>query len=142
MSVTERPLELLPTKRPNSHKRIPTVELEFSTNNQFLLARCNSHHTCWIWEVSRLKLHTILVHQSPILSTVWNPKSEKLTSLLILTNEGLLHVWTSKGALCLSLPPLDQDYGKIKAVQWNPLGRALALTCHDGIVCCRVGKNN
>ena len=89
-----------------------------------------------------LRLHSILVHQSPILSTVWNPKSEKLSSLLILTTDGLLHVWTRKGALCLSLPPLDQDYGKIKSVQWNPLGKALALTCQDGIVCCRVGKKN
>ena len=91
------------------------MELEFSTNNQYLLARCNSHHICWIWELAGLKLHSILVHQGPILSTVWNPKSEKFPSLLILTAEGLLHVWTRKGALCLSLPPLDQDYGKIKA---------------------------
>ena len=67
----------------------------------------------WIWEVSQMKLHSVIVHQSPILSTIWNPKSEKLTSLLILTNDGLLHVWTSKGALCLSLPPLDQDYQSI-----------------------------
>ena len=94
----------------------------------------------WIWNISKLSLQNILVHQKPILYTLFSPKSEKLMSLIILTTDGLLHVWTDRGALCLSLPLLDQDYGKIKSFQWNPLGRALALTCEDGVVCCRVGN--
>lgn len=134
--VCDRPVDLLPAKR---SKRIPLVEMEFSTDNNFLVAKSSSDHILWIWEVSKLRLHSILIHQKPIQSIQWSPRSEKVCSLLILTSDGLLHVSSSLGAICLSLPPLDKDYGKIKGVQWNPLGRALALTCEDGIVCCRVG---
>lgn len=141
VSVQQRPVEILPIKK-SSHKRSPTVDIEFSADNKYLMAKASSNHTCWIFEMSTLKLHSILVHEKPIQCSVWSPSREKLTSLMILTTNGSLHVWTAQGALCLSLPPLDEDYGKLKQVQWNPLGKALALTCEDGIICCRVGADN
>ena len=139
VGVKQRPVELLPAKK-SAYKKVPTVELEFSTDNKYLLAKSNLTHVVWIWEVQSLKLSSILVHQKSLAQTLWSPRGEKLTSLLILTTDGMMHLWTSHGAICLSLPPLDQDYGKIKGIEWNPLGRALALTCQDGIVCCRVGS--
>lgn len=139
VSVLQRPVEILPMKK-SSHKRCPTVDIEFSHDNKYLVAKANSNHTCWIYEMSKLQLHSILVHEKPLNCTTWSPKTEKLTSLMIVTTNGSLHVWTPNGALCLSLPPLDEDYGKLKQVQWNPLGKALALTCEDGVVCCRIGN--
>ena len=59
---------------------------------------------------------------------------------MILSNDGSLHFWTPNGAICFSLPPFEKDYGKVKSIQWNPLGKALALTAEEGVICCRVGS--
>ena len=137
--VSQRPIDLLPTKKTKC-KRLHNIEIQFSNDNKYLMAKSSSNHLCWIWDITKLQLYTVLLHDHPLLSTIWSPKSEKTPSLMILTTSGLLHLWTFKGVLCLSLPPLDKDYGKVKAVQWNPVGKALAITCQDGVVCCRVGK--
>ena len=137
--VQERPIDLLPNKK-SKCKRLHNIDLQFSKDNKYLMAKSSSNHLVWIWDIHRLQLYSILVHDSPISSTIWSPLTEKIHSLMILTTKGLLHLWTFKGVLCLSLPPLDKDYGRIKDVQWNPVGKALAITCQDGIVCCRIGK--
>lgn len=138
--ITDRPLQLLEKSKSNFFKKLPSVDIEFSHDSKFILAKSSSNHICWIWDVNKLTLKTILLHQKPLTATIWSPSGEKLTSLTILTNDGGLHIWSPDGVLCLALPPLDRDYGKIKSLQWNPLGRALAMTCLDGVVCCRVGK--
>ena len=137
--VQERPIDLLPNKK-SKCKRLHNIDLQFSKDNKYLMAKSSSNHLVWIWDIHRLQLYSILIHDSPISSTIWSPLTEKIHSLMILTTKGLLHLWTFKGVLCLSLPPLDKDYGRIKDVQWNPVGKALAITCQDGIVCCRIGK--
>ena len=122
----------------------PLVNLTFSENNHYMFAQPLSSefsNTCWIWDVRRLKLEAILVHQSPIISAVWSPATESQTSLVLVTLSGRVYVWSKVGAMRISFPfSLERDFGLVKQVQWNPLGKALGVTAENGIICCRVSK--
>ena len=71
--MSERPLQLLNMKN-TGYKRIPTVELEFSNDNTYLIAKSMTNHLVWIYRISNLTLDSILLHQKPIVQTSWSPR--------------------------------------------------------------------
>ena len=71
--MSERPLQLFNMKN-TGYKRIPTVELEFSKDNTYLIAKSMTNHLVWIYRISNLTLDSILLHQKPIVQTLWTPR--------------------------------------------------------------------
>ncbi len=122
----------------------PNVSLVFSNDNNYLLAMPATpelSHICWIYSVRKLTLEAVLVHDSPIVNATWSPSHEAPTSLILITSAGNVYAWTKFGAVRVELPPLDRDYGRVKSLQWNPLGKAMAFGAEAGVVCCRVAKS-
>ena len=56
--MSERPLQLLNMKN-TGYKRIPTVELEFSNDNTYLIAKSMTNHLVWIYFNSKEGLFTL-----------------------------------------------------------------------------------
>ncbi|KAI5368079.1 Putative WD40/YVTN repeat-like-containing domain superfamily [Septoria linicola] len=88
------------------------AELSFSCDGSYLATRdCRMLNTVWIWNMSTLSAHAVLVQHGNVRSLRWHPA--KTHALMIDCAEGIAHLWDVSSAE----PPTAHHTGSIAAAR-------------------------
>ena len=139
--IEKRPVQLSSMKQSKSSTSTYGIcKMKFSSNGLYLSIINEAIPNCaFVFDISNLKIDTVLYHRYPVVKCEWAPEKEK-TQLLILTqDDGILHAYTPHGVACLGLPSIDKDY-EAHEMTWNPKGKAVALVGKTSVICCRIGS--
>ena len=92
----------------------------WSFDSKYLATKSeNSSNTVYIWDMTSLKLHVILIHQSPIKSMHWSACS---IHLAIATASPRIFIWSLGGASVCDIPIEGAKEFLVHKVKWNPNG--------------------
>eukprot|EP00124_Ichthyophonus_hoferi_P001733 Ihof_evm5s99 gene=Ihof_evmTU5s99 len=88
------------TAQPNP--RVGVSQVIFSENGEYLATRNdNMPHAVFIWSMSTLEAHAILIHRNPVRGMSWRPGQPMLA---LCTDVNLLLFWSPGGGSCLQIP--------------------------------------
>lgn len=81
----------------------------------------------WIWDLTTLELHTVLIHLNQVKSFKFAPHSQQL---IIGTGQSRVFAWTPSGSCVIPLPQyMDVSSGlHVQRVRWNPRGTNLVFS--------------
>ena len=79
----------------------------------------------WIWQISSLSLHTVIIQQKPIKNFVWSP-SEHI--LLIVTENSKLYTFTLTNVYVVELVT-DVNFNlNVNKITWNTDGKSFVVS--------------
>ena len=79
--------------------------MEWSFDSQYLATKCEEMpNAVWIWDVTTLKLTSVLLHIDVVRAFKFAPSSH---SLYICTGQKRLFVWGGSGACVIELPETE-----------------------------------
>lgn len=132
--LQEKPFQV-PTIRPDPEKPNPKLGVGtvlFSFHNTFMATRNdNMPNAIWIWDMMKLKLHTVLVQAHPVKVLAWDPKETRL-ALCAGTNK--IYMWSPAGCLDVEVP-CEADFF-VTGLTWHQSGGSLILTSRDQMCMC------
>ena len=108
---------------------------KFSSSGRFLATRTDfAPSLAWIWDLSLLKLVSVVAHESPIVCMEWEHavRTQKSEYLAIGCNNDQVYLWNLSGVLALKIPNCSTlngagELGPIREISWSDQGNCLIL---------------
>ena len=88
------------------------------------------NETLWIWDIGKLKLCSLMVHQSAVRNAEWDPTKPRVA---FCTGNDMLYMWSPAGASCVQIPA---ENFCVQNLRWNPNGDSLVLIDKDKFCVC------
>jgi WD40 repeat protein len=119
----------LPNVKPNIDKPNPAIgigECNWSyDSNYFATRNDNMPNVLWIWQISSLSLHTVIIQQKPIKNFQWSPTEH---ILLIVTENSKLYTFTLTNVYVVELVT-DVNYNLgVGKITWNSDGKSFVVS--------------
>lgn len=119
----------LPIIKPNTDKPYPLIgigECNWSyDSNYFATRNDNMPNVLWIWQISNLSLHTVIIQQKPIKNFQWSPTEH---ILLIVTENSKLYTFTLTNVYVVELVT-DVNYNlSVAKINWNSDGKSFVVS--------------
>jgi len=104
----------------------PISIIEWSLDSKFIATKYNSlPNDVFIWEVSTLKLHTIIIQLNPIKTMKWSPKEN---ILLIVTDNSKLYTFTLDNVYIIELVSDMNSPFNASNLQWASDGKSFIVS--------------
>jgi hypothetical protein len=121
--------------KPNLDKPFPMIgiqEMSWSFDSNFLATKNdNMPHTLFVWQVSTLSLHTVILQNRPIKSFSWSPTDH---ILLICTENSKLYSFTLTNVYVVELVTDINLNLNINRISWNPDGRVFTVSDNKNLI--------
>lgn len=104
--------------------------LEWSFDGSFISSKEDSFpNLVWIWEIKKLKLNSILIHNQEVRSMKWNPLQNQIA---FCTGIQKINLWSIEGCCSVIVP---EDNFIVQNLKWNYNGKCLLLCDHSNFIC-------
>lgn len=116
-----------------ANPKLGVAALEWSHDGAFVASRNEAQpNVVWIWDMSTLSLHTVLLQLGEVRAMAWEPAAG-VRRLALATGTGMLYLWSPVGASCVEVP---SDQMKVHGLTWAPDGKYVVLAQKSGFCCC------
>jgi len=113
--------------KPSTDKPNPQMGVSlalWSPDSKYLVTKNdNMPTTLWLWDMTTLTLHVVLIQFHPIKSVAWSPKTQHLA---FSTGTGRIFLWSEEGASVCDIPIENRQFN-VQKIQWNPEGDSILL---------------
>lgn len=125
----------VPSIKPDSSKPNPRIGVSliaFSSDNRYLATRNDNQPTAvWVWDISRLSLCSLLLHEHHVRCMAWDPAQ---TRLAIATGTNKIYMWSPEGSLAVVMP--NEAAFPIQQLQWQKDGSTMLLLSDTEMCVC------
>jgi len=124
----------VPPSKPNPKQGVGVIK--FSLDNRYIVT-VNDNMPCiaWLWDIERLSLQSVLIHNQPIKDLNWDPVEPRLA---VCTGGNRFYMWTAEGAMVVPLPSSTENFG-VDSVSWHPRGESIHLVGKERMCLCFCG---
>jgi len=133
-ALQDKPFQV-PNIRADPEKPNPKLgvgSVTFSSDNTYMVTKNdNMPNVLWIWNMVKLKLHTVLVQAHPIRAFVWDPEQVRLA---LCCGGSKIYIWSPGGCLAVEVP-CDADF-LVTNITWHQSGSCAVLTSKDQMCMC------
>lgn len=137
-TVQEVPFQV-PGIRPDPEKPNPKLgvgTMIFSQDNSYIATKNdNNPNVVWIWNMKTLKLDSLLVLSRGIKAMEWDPVETRLAAC---SGTNKIYMWTPSG--CLSTEVSVEETFFVTNLSWHMSGSCLMLMSKDQLCLCYLGS--